>query len=230
MPAAFAWLGGAAFVGSLAYFLYTYGVTLATPAAGASAFPAAAIDVLLFTVFAAHHSLFARPWIKQWVVRLVPRRLERSFYVWVASLLLVLVCGAWQSLPGTLYTSDSSLASFHAVVVAAGVVLTAFGARRLAPLELAGIDQARRRRRGREASLVTSFPYNVVRHPIYLGWVLVVFGVPRMTMSRLLMACLSTAYLAIAVPWEERLLVREFGPEYERYARRVRWRMIPWVY
>lgn len=231
MLAFIAWLGGGAFVASLAYFAYTYAVTLARPGApeGSVLAPLVA-DVLLFTLFAAHHSLFARPWFKRRLVQLVPRDLERSFFVWVASLLLVLVCAAWQPLPGTLYRQRGWLVLVHLLVVAAGVALTALGARLLQPLDLAGIDQARHTPRTASASLVTSFPYSLVRHPIYFGWVLMVFGVPHMTVSRLVMACLSTAYLAVAVPWEERLLVREFGVAYEDYARRVRWRMIPGLY
>jgi len=226
-----AWLGGGAFVASLGYFLYTYAVTLGRPgAADGITVTAVLVDTLLFAAFAAHHSLFARPWVKRQVVRFVPRALERSFYVWVASLLLVLVCAAWLPLPGTVYARSGWIALPHLGLVAAGLALTALGARQLSPLDLAGIDQARHKARSVRAPLVTSFPYNLVRHPIYLGWLLAVFGVPRMTTSRLLMACLSTAYLALAIPWEERLLAREFGPAYREYARRVRWRMVPFVY
>jgi protein-S-isoprenylcysteine O-methyltransferase Ste14 len=229
MAALIAWLGGGAFVAALACFLYTYVVTLARPAAAGSVPHAILVDTLLFAVFAAHHSVFARPWAKRWLTRVVRPSLERSFYVWVASLLLVLACAAWQPLPGVIYAHGGWAVLPHGAAVVAGLALTALGARQLAPLELAGIDQARRRR-PRPAPLVTSFPYNVVRHPVYLGWVLVVFGVPRMTWSRLLMACLSTAYLVVAVPWEERLLLREFGRAYDEYKQRVRWRIVPWVY
>lgn len=225
-----AWCAGGAFVASLGYFAYTYAVTLGRPGTADNVVRSLVFDVLLFAVFAAHHSLFARPWIKRHVVHLVPRELERSSFVWVASLLLVLVCATWQPLPGLLYAQRGWLAIVHLGLVATGAALIALGARRLTPLELAGINQARRRPRPERAVLVTSFPYSLVRHPIYLGWILMVFGVPRMTTSRLVMACLSTAYLAIAVPWEERVLVREFGPAYREYARRVRWRMIPFVY
>jgi methanethiol S-methyltransferase len=233
MSTAIAWLGGGAFAASLGYLVYTYAVTLGRPVAAAdgAAIPAAVVDTLLFSLFAAHHSLFARTWVKRVVVRLVPPSLERSSFVWVASLLLGVVCAAWQPLPGTIYAHDDPVVVvFHFALVAVGLILTALGARQLAPLKLAGIDQARHRTRGQPASLTTSFPYNLVRHPIYLGWVLAVFGVPRMTASRFLMACLSTAYLAMAIPWEERLLAREFGSAYGKYARRVRWRLIPWVY
>jgi methanethiol S-methyltransferase len=232
MLQAIAWSGGGAFVASLAFFLYTFLVTLARPAEPAIGTAGAALaNVSLFVLFAAHHSLFARPRVKRWVARHVPPAIERSLFVWVASLLLIGVCGAWQPLPGVLYGHRALQAVPHLVAVLAGFVLTALGARRLDPLELAGIAQLRGRPRpaGR-AVLVTTFPYTLVRHPIYLGWVLVVFGVPTMTSGRLLMAILSTAYLVVAVPWEERLLVSEFGPAYEGYRRRVKWRIVPGVY
>jgi protein-S-isoprenylcysteine O-methyltransferase Ste14 len=224
------WLGGSAFVASLGYFAYTYAVTLGRSDADGNVARAVIVDVLLFVLFAAHHSLFARPWVKRRVLHLVPRELERSFFVWVASFLLMLVCAAWQPVPGTLYAQHGWLRLVHLGVVAAGMALTALGAARLEPLELAGIDQARHKPRAGPVALVTAFPYSLVRHPIYLGWALMVFGVPQMTTSRLVMASVSTAYLAMAVPWEERLLVREFGAAYREYSRRVRWRMIPGVY
>ena len=69
--------------------------------------------------------------------------------------------------------------------------------------------------------------YRWVRHPIYFGWVLMVFGAPVMTTSRLVFASVSTAYLVIAIPFEERSLAEEFGAAYKDYQRRVRWRLVP---
>mgnify|MGYP001552625950 CR=1 FL=1 len=70
----------------------------------------------------------------------------------------------------------------------------------------------------------------LVRHPLYLGWMLFVFGAPVMTMSRLLFAVVSSGYLLLAIPWEERALVRTFGEEYDRYRKRVRWKVVPYLY
>jgi protein-S-isoprenylcysteine O-methyltransferase Ste14 len=69
-----------------------------------------------------------------------------------------------------------------------------------------------------------------VRHPIYLGWVLMTFGAPEMTATRFSFAAISTAYLIVAVPFEERSLVRTFGDAYREYRARVRWRMVPGLY
>ena len=230
----YAWGAGAAFAGSLAYFAYTFAVTLGRPLpAGSlqSRVLAATIDTGLFGLFALHHSVFARTGAKRWLTRRLPAALERATFVWVASLLLVLVCAAWVPVGGTVYQRQGLAAWVHRGFMALGLVLTAAGARRLRPLELAGIEQARHQpRQPREEHLVLAWPYSLVRHPIYLGWVLVVFGVPHMTASRLLLAILSTAYLVAAVPLEERQLERVFGEGYRQYRHHVRWRIVPWVY
>ena len=96
---------------------------------------------------------------------------------------------------------------------------------RIDPLELAGIHEP-----SRGEGLQTSGIYRLVRHPIYFGWVLVVFGTPHMTGDRLAFAVMTTAYLVVAVPFEERSLARTFGETYARYRRDVKWRMIPFIY
>src|SRR5437899_2541390 len=95
----FVWLGGACFVGSLAFCAWTYAVVFgrAWPPGG---WPALAIDAALITVFALHHSVFARESIKARVTRVVPPSLLRSLYVWIASALLVLVCVMWRPIGG----------------------------------------------------------------------------------------------------------------------------------
>ena len=78
-------------------------------------------------------------------------------------------------------------------------------------------------------ALVTGV-YRLVRHPLYFAWALMVFGAPTMTATRATFAVISTLYLALAIPWEERSLVDVFGSDYEQYRQRVRWRMIPFLY
>jgi protein-S-isoprenylcysteine O-methyltransferase Ste14 len=72
--------------------------------------------------------------------------------------------------------------------------------------------------------------YGFVRHPVYFAWALLMFATPAMTVTRAAFAVVSTAYLMLAIPWEERDLVATFGHEYEVYRHRVRWRMLPWLY
>lgn len=233
--AIYAWGGGVVFVAALAYFAYTFVITMGmevppgTPGTGARAI---LTDVALFAVFAVHHSAYARERVKRGVAQAVTPSLERSTYVWVASLLFILVCAAWQPVGGTLYDHRGVLAWFHYLFVAAGVALTAVGVSRLKAFDLAGIARARGGAGAREANapLVAAWPYTLVRHPIYLAWLLIVFGLPTMTATRFVFACVSSAYLVLAVPLEERLLVKQFGEVYRRYQREVRWRMLPYVY
>jgi len=233
LPAVYAWGAGVAFVASLAFFTYTYAIPFTDAVAVGSVATravAAAFDTALFGAFVLHHSVFARTRAKRWLTRHVPAALERATFVWVSSLLLALVCAAWRPVGGELYRHAGAAVWGHWAIVGLGVVLTASAARRLRPLELAGIEQAGHRPAGRPEGLVLAWPYSLVRHPIYLGWVLVVFGVPHMTADRFLFATLSTVYLVVAVPLEERQLEHTFGEAYRRYRNQVRWRIVPGVY
>jgi isoprenylcysteine carboxyl methyltransferase (ICMT) family protein YpbQ len=181
--------------------------------------------VALFAAFALHHSLLARDGVKQAVARLVPTRLVRSFYVWTASLLFIAVLELWRPLPGDIYALIGwrAAAPLAAQLFGLWIIITAVAA--IDPLELAGI-----RMEAAPAALQVTGPYRWVRHPVYFGWVLLVFGAPHMTATRLAFAAISTAYLVVAVPWEERSLARVFGVQYSRYQRAVRWRIVPYVY
>ena len=220
------WLGGAAFVLSLAFAARFYIVTLgrAAPARG-SPTAALATDAALFGLFALHHSLAARPGAQRALARVVAERLLRSAYVWLASALLALVCVAWRPVGGSLYDHGGALGAAHLAVQLAGVWLTLRSVRAIDPLELAGIRPA-----STASALQITGPYRFVRHPIYVAWVLMTFGAAHMTGDRLAFAAISTAYLIVAIPWEERSLVRAFGEAYVDYRRRVRWRMVPHVY
>jgi methanethiol S-methyltransferase len=230
--AAVAWTGGLLFVVSLGYFLYCYFVVFGRPAHAGSVVAPALIDTALFTAFALHHSLFARTPLKSWVGRTTSPLLERSLYTWIASALFIGVCASWQPVPGELYNLHGPARWAGFAAQAAGVVLTFLGARALDVLDLAGVRTvlvSRGAQRPR-ARLVTSGAFRLVRHPLYLGWALVVFGAPQMTATRFIFAVVSTAYLVLAIPWEERSLTDTFGPAYDEYRTRVRWRMVPGVY
>jgi methanethiol S-methyltransferase len=228
----FVWVGGALFVGSLALWAWWYAYRLGHSAPW-SGWQAVALDTTLFTVFASHHSVFARDGVKQ-RMSAIPRRLLRSVYVWIASLLLIAVCVLWQSIGGDVYRVTGAGVVALALVQIAGVWFIYGAVARLDPLELAGIrtedDAARRRQASGPGALQITGPYRFVRHPIYLGWILIVFGVSHMTGDRLAFAVVSSLYLMVAVPWEERSLRKSFGEDYDRYTRQVRWRVLPYMY
>lgn len=227
-----AWLGGLIFVGSLVYGVWSYAVRYGRvafeapePAALAGALAA---NLALFGIFAAHHSIMARSGAKRRLGRYLPPALERTLYVWIGSVLFLVTCAWWQEIPVLLYRVDGAWQLPCRAVQLAGVWLTLRAAGAIDPLELAGIRQAQGQAASPRFRIVG--PYQVVRHPIYLGWVLMTFAMPAMTGSRLSFAAISTAYLVAAVPFEERSLVETFGDEYRAYQARVRWRMIPGVY
>jgi len=220
----FAWAGGGLFVLALACTAWLYAVELGRAAPFGGGGPIL-IDLMLFTTFALHHSLFARDAIKRAVARAVPETAIRSVYVWMASVLLILVCEAWRPVGGRLYQAAAPLSLLLAAVQMAGLVLTTAGVRAIDPLELAGIHPPRGR-----SDLVVGGAYRLVRHPLYLGWFLLVFGAPHMTGDRLLFAAVTSFYLIVAIPWEERSLEAAFGDAYRQYKDRVRWRVLPFVY
>lgn len=224
---AFVWLGGVAFGGSLGLCAYAFLFVWSRvePSRTVPDWRAATMNLALFAAFAAHHSVFARERVKAWMVRTVPDGLLRSVYVWTASALLAVLVLAWRPIGGELYRADGWLAYAHIIVQLTGVWLVARSVGAIDPLELAGIRQARER-----GGLQIAGPYRLVRHPLYLGWMLMVLGTAHMTGDRLIFASMTSLYLVVAIPWEERSLERAFGDAYRRYKERVRWRVIPYVY
>jgi protein-S-isoprenylcysteine O-methyltransferase Ste14 len=224
-------LGGLLFAASLGYFLVAY-AQFGHPAGdwADSGWFAVASNVSLFTLFALHHSVFARTGIKAAISARVSASLERSTYVWLASLLFGLTLWAWKPVPGVAWQVMGSAAWLLDLGWFSGVLLTAVAALAIDPLDLAGIRQAFGRPPAEGSSLSTTGVYGLVRHPIYLGWVLLVWFVPVMTGTRLVFAAVSTFYLVVAIPLEERQMHQTLGRAYADYSRIVRWRLIPGVY
>ena len=202
----------------------------ASPAAWTpDAWPSVVFDMLLFTLFAMHHSLFARTGVKQLVTRAVSAESERTVYVWVASVLLVGTCWWWHPVPGVAWHIGGAGALAGWTSQAIGVLISIRGAAQIDALELAGMRQTMGPS-ARRPGIIDTGLYSFVRHPIYFGWLLLVWPTPLMTGTRLVFAVVSTCYLIVAVPFEERDLRATFGPAYAAYAKRVRWRMVPFLY
>jgi methanethiol S-methyltransferase len=227
-----AWAGAALFLLSLLWGAYAYLFGFDRPPQLAPT-TAVTFDIALFSVFALHHSLLARTGAKQLVKKWAPPELERSIYTWTSSLLFIAVCTWWQPVPGTLYVLRGPLRLVGYAMQLAGVVLTIRSSAALDVLDLAGVRQVQRAREGaapRHVALATGGLYGFVRHPLYFAWALMVCGSPDMTATRATFAIVTTTYLAIAIPWEERSLILTFGRDYDAYRRKVRWRMFPGVY
>jgi methanethiol S-methyltransferase len=239
-----AWIGAVLFAASLVWFAYCYLVVFGQARPTGSVLAPVVLNLLLFSAFALHHSALARSGAKETIRRIVPAELERSLYTWVASLLFLAVCIWWQPVPGVLYELHGLWRVGAWATQLLSVVLTLRASRALDVLDLAGVRAIQRSLAGVRAiqgadataapaehpPLTTHGLYGFVRHPLYFAWALFVFATPTMTGTRAAFAVISTAYLMVAIPWEERDLIATFGQQYEAYRRRVRTRMIPGVY
>ena len=242
----FAWIGAAVFVLSLSYFVYSYWTVFGAGVDGPLRASAVVWNVLLFSAFALHHSVFAREGIRHALTQALGP-LERSFYVWVASLLFIAVCWLWLPLPGVIWdVADAGLGGAARVILLflqiGGISFSVYSAAALDAWELAGIRQLNSqlpttnarplptRNSQNEFEFKTTGPYGLVRHPIYLGWFLIVFAVGTMTMTRFVFAVVSCIYLLVAIPFEERSLRRSTNGAYDRYMQQVPRKLLPGLY
>jgi hypothetical protein len=232
-------LGALLFFLSLAYFLFAYLTTFGEIADGGSLARAVTWNGVLFTIFALHHSIFARTGVRDWVARTAPAVLERSIYVVVASLLFMAVIAMWQPVPGLAWRVDGAALWLFRFIQTAGIWLTIQSAAALDIRELSGLrpqasglgpDTGLSREARGLGPFKTKGPYGWVRHPIYTGWFLFVWGALPMTNTRLTFAAISCAYLLIAIPFEERSMRALPGGNYDQYATSVRWRLLPGVF
>ena len=222
--------GALLFLFSLAYFAYAYLTSFGSDPGTGDRLAAVTWDVMLFTGFAAHHSVFARERLRSVVAHLLPPPLERSAYVWISSLLFLAVCAWWKPIAGHAWEAPAALVWPLRLLQAAGVWLTLYSAAILNVRELAGWEAKPSEVSHADIEFKTVGPYGWVRHPIYSGWFLVVWAASPMTMTRLLFAIVSCVYLIIAIPFEERTMRATGRGAYERYMTRVRWRLVPHLY
>jgi len=234
-------MGAGLFVLSLSYFVYSYWLVFGTPAEGPLRTGVVVWNVVLFSVFALHHSVFARERIRRAITQALGP-LERSFYVWLASLLFIAVCKLWLPLPGTVWEVSGVASIALLLLQIGGLTFSVYSAAAIDVWELAGVRQLNSQLPNPNAQpfptpnaqttfeFKTSGPYGLVRHPIYLGWFLIVFCVGTMTMTRFVFAVVSCVYLLIAIPFEERSLRTASRGAYDRYMQQVRRKLIPGLY
>ena len=206
-------------------FLGNFGVSKSIDSGLKSPFvQALAINTLLLGLFALQHSVMARPWFKAAWTRIVPSSVERSTYLLFSCLALFLLFWKWQPMGGVIWNVGSGpgrLALYG--LYASGwltVLVTTF---LINHFDLFGLRQVWLHLLGRTYTGIgfrTPGPYRYVRHPLYIGWLLVFWSAPVMTSAHLVFAIATTAYILIAIQFEERDLVRFHG-EYAEYRRQV---------
>lgn len=182
------------------------------------------VDVALLGLFAVQHSGMARPAFKRWLTRWVPQPLERSTYVLASSAALLGLFAFWQPLGVVIWDLQGPGARLAMIgLCASGWLLVLTTTFLIHHFDLFGLRQAWCYLQGRECPplrFVTPGPYRIVRHPLYVGWLLAFWATPTMTAAHFLFAGLTTAYILLALRLEERDLA-DMHPEYEEYRRRV---------
>ena len=186
---------------------------------------ALAIDCALLTIFAVQHSVMARPWFKERWTQIVPWAIERSTYVLCASLALVLLFWQWRPIGIEIWTIEHTTARIVLwMLCAAGWATVLVVTCLINHFDLFGLRQVWLPLTGRPytpVSFRTPLPYRFVRHPLYLGFLLAFWMTPTMTLAHLVFAVTTTAYIVLAIQFEERDLVAEHGAAYEDYRRQV---------
>ncbi|HEY7144635.1 MAG TPA: isoprenylcysteine carboxylmethyltransferase family protein [Streptosporangiaceae bacterium] len=199
-------------------------VTAASPAR-LPAWAALLADAGLLLLFAAQHTVMARPGFKRRLARLLPPAAERSSYVLAAGLALLLVFWQWQPLPGSVWrVRAGSWADLLWAVYAAGWLIAVSATFMIDHLDFLGIRQARwgtGRGPYRPPSFSERWLYAWVRHPMMTGLLIAFWATPVMTVSHLFFAAAATGYIAVGLRFEERDLRRQLGPAYGDYASRV---------
>jgi methanethiol S-methyltransferase len=178
----------------------------------------------LLGLFAVQHSVMARPAFKRWWTRIVPEAAERSTYVLFSSLALVLLFWLWQPMGGEVWSLESAagVTAMYAVY-AAGWLLLLYSTFLINHFDLFGLRQVWLHLRGKPYTPVpfrSPWLYRQVRHPLYVGWLMIFWATPTMTVAHLVFALMTTGYILVAIRFEEHDLVNEH-PEYAEYRRRV---------
>jgi protein-S-isoprenylcysteine O-methyltransferase Ste14 len=183
------------------------------------------VNLLLMSLFAIQHSVMARKGFKRWWTQFVPPAIERSTYVLFATLALIALLWHWRPIPTVVWeVTDPTVAMALTGLSLFGWIVVLSSTFMINHFELFGLHQVVNNLIGRkmgEIRFKTPMLYKLVRHPIYLGFIIAFWAAPVMTMGHVLFAAVTTAYIFVGIMLEERDLVAEFGDEYRNYRERV---------
>ena len=181
------------------------------------------VNALLLTLFAVQHSVMARPAFKRWWTRIVPKQIERSTYVLLASAILLVLFWQWRPIAGTLWDARAmALGPALMGLSAAGWLIVLLSTFMINHFDLFGLRQVTlyfQRRPYTPLAFATRGLYKIVRHPIMLGFLIAFWATPVMTFGHLMFAVVTTAYILVALQLEEHDLLQADRVNYERYRR-----------
>ena len=185
---------------------------------------ALAVDLGLLLMFCVQHSVMARPGFKREWTRIVPPALERSTYLLFSSAALLFLFWRWEPMGGVIWNLQSPVGRYamYGLYIAGWLIVLA-ATFLINHFDLFGLRQVwlhLRDKRYTNLAFRTPGFYRLVRHPLYVGWILVFWSAPRMTAAHLVFALATTIYILVAIKFEERDLM-EMHPEYSAYRERV---------
>ena len=190
-----------------------------------SVLTAVLVNVALLGIFGLQHSIMARIGFKRWITRFVPKPVERSTYVLASSLALILLFAAWQPIPTPILQAKSELSRAIATgLFGVGLATVLYATFLIDHFDLFGLRQVVLHFRGRpytDKRFVTPSLYRHIRHPLYVGWFLTVWATPDLTVGHALFAGIASAYILVAIVFEERDLSTLLGAEYRAYRERT---------
>lgn len=225
--------GVAAYLAFFATFVYSIGFiadrfvprTLDSPASSTTGWLAFAIDMALLGVFGLQHSVMARPAFKRWLTRFIAEPAERSFYVLCSVGAMVLVFWGWQPIAGTVWQVENEVGrNLLWALYLAGFGIVFYATVLISHFDLFGLRQVTLYALGRDYRHLpfgTPSLYRHVRHPLYVGWAIAFWATPSMSVGHLLFAVVCTAYMLVAIRFEERDLITHFGDQYRAYRAQV---------
>lgn len=205
----------AGFIGNAGPLWHIDGVPRLTPLA------AGCTDLGLIALFGLQHSGMARRRFKQLWIRMIPAPVERSTYVLASSVALVVLCALWQPIPCVIWAAGPAVALTLGLIGGAGLALAIVSSFAIDHFALLGLRQSGAWREAAVEGFTTPWPYRLVRHPIYLGTLMALWAVPRMTVGHLIFSATLSLYTVLGALLEERDLVARFGDTYRSYRARV---------
>lgn len=183
------------------------------------------VNLLLILAFAVQHTIMARPAFKCWWTQFVPKPIERSTFVLLASAILAVTFWQWRPIPGVLWSVENTvIRSVIFTLFMLGWVFVFYSSFLINHFDLFGLRQVFlhfKNQPYKPVQMKVVSLYRLVRNPLMLGFFISVWATPLMTYGHLLFAASMTAYIFAGIQFEERTLSHELGSVYQAYRRRT---------